>query len=275
MASSLKATRRTFVKALGSISALGTLAPLSLGAFQPYLASASIRQFAIVASATHVIKVFSVSENGSWEHVQTVPSLSPTSLVLSPDQRFLYAANGVDSFAHRPTGSVEAFAIERQTGQLTRLNQQALALFSTLPTHLAVSPSGRWLASAASGGCNLLPIRADGFIGRLTAVTRSLNAKALNKDLDNLIQPELKFKSEEVLEFTDAFRERILSYRVTPQGALSLEGDCSTFLSVPSYQPSPSDVNGTTHVGINHAQPAKFSEVSLVPAPTAIAIVHL
>ncbi|HTK53037.1 MAG TPA: beta-propeller fold lactonase family protein, partial [Gemmatimonadaceae bacterium] len=54
-------------------------------------------------------------------------SADPSFLALHPNGRVLYAVNELESFGGKPTGAVSAFAIARESGALTPLNQ--------LPSH--------------------------------------------------------------------------------------------------------------------------------------------
>ena len=84
---------------------------------------------------------------------------NPSFLAEHPNHRFLYAVN------ENGQGGVSAFAIDRNTGKLTLLNQVPSG--GNGPCHLAVDKSGRWLAVAnyGSGHLALLPIAADGKLG--------------------------------------------------------------------------------------------------------------
>jgi 6-phosphogluconolactonase (cycloisomerase 2 family) len=119
------------------------------------------------------IHVFAV-EGGRWRKVQTVASERPVSLALHPDQRFLYAANEIDTYQHLPSGSVEAFAIDPASGHLTHLNRQSLSLSATSPRHLAVSPDGKAVVVAVHGGgaYNMLPLSESGELGRVSAILK-------------------------------------------------------------------------------------------------------
>lgn len=111
------------------------------------------------------IAIFAVAPDGALSPVRTVPSANPTFLALSPDRRVLYAVNEVDDYEGRPTGSVEAYAIEPGTGDLALINREDAR--GTGPAHLAIDPEGRCVVVANYSGATfaLLPIRADGGLG--------------------------------------------------------------------------------------------------------------
>jgi 6-phosphogluconolactonase (cycloisomerase 2 family) len=104
-------------------------------------------------------------ETGRLAPVQTVPSDNPSFLALSPDQRFLFAINEVQDFEGKNAGSVEAYRIDDEDGEITLVNRQALP--GPIPAHLAVDPSGKYLIVALymGGSYVVLPIGADGSLG--------------------------------------------------------------------------------------------------------------
>ena len=105
----------------------------------------------------HVYRVDRTS--GAWSHVQHVGDLvNPSFLVMSRDGRFLYSSHGDGEYA-------TAFAVDRSSGQVRRLNHGATGGING--AHLALNPDGRFLvvANYASGSVAVLPVRADGTLG--------------------------------------------------------------------------------------------------------------
>ena len=98
-------------------------------------------------------------ESGNWTHVQLVKDLvNPSFLAFDRQQRFLYSVHGDSS-------EVNAFRIDKQTGQLTRLNEQSTQ--GKNPVHLVVDPTNRFLivGNYATGTLATLPINTDGSLG--------------------------------------------------------------------------------------------------------------
>jgi 6-phosphogluconolactonase len=93
---------------------------------------------------------------------------NPSFLAVHPGGRFLYAVGEVDGASGKPGGTVNAFSLDRQTGKLTLLNQQASG--GSGPCHLSVDASGKCLlvANYNSGSIAALPIHADGRLGEAT-----------------------------------------------------------------------------------------------------------
>ena len=173
--------RRKFVQLIGYSSALGAVG------LQSHWLSASPQPggrsaFAYVGFAgapangsKQGIQVF-VVDGERWSPTQTIATQNPSFLVLHPSQRFLYAVNEIDSYQGLPVGTVEAYGIDAHTGHLSLLNRQPLSLSGTLPRHLAVSPDGRNLVVAVHGGgaYNLLPIREDGHLERVSGIIKEI-----------------------------------------------------------------------------------------------------
>jgi 6-phosphogluconolactonase len=90
---------------------------------------------------------------------------NPSFLALHPGGHFLYAVGEVDNAGGKPAGTVSAFALDRISGKLTLLNQQASG--GAGPCHLAVDATGKCLlvANYGSGSIAALPIHADGRLG--------------------------------------------------------------------------------------------------------------
>ena len=103
--------------------------------------------------------------DGELTPVQQVASANPSFVALDPSRRFLYVINEIDDYESKKPGSVEAFAIDSNTGMLTLLNRQSVG--GPIPAHLAVDPSGRHLivANYIGGNFVVLPIGADGRLG--------------------------------------------------------------------------------------------------------------
>jgi len=87
---------------------------------------------------------------------------NPSFLAIHPNGRVLYAVNELEKYNGRPTGAVSAFAIERVTGALTRLNEQPSE--GGAPCYVSVDRSGRvvLVANYVGGSIAVLPIQPNG-----------------------------------------------------------------------------------------------------------------
>ncbi|HEY5911544.1 MAG TPA: lactonase family protein [Verrucomicrobiae bacterium] len=87
---------------------------------------------------------------------------NPTFLAVSPNGRFLYAANEIGNFAGGTSGGISAYRIEKETGKLTLLNQQPSG--GSGPCHVEVDKRGNCVLAAnyGSGSVAVFKVAADG-----------------------------------------------------------------------------------------------------------------
>lgn len=127
------------------------------------IAAVSGKQFVYVSGYGPEIHVLELDvQSGEITERSTVPGgMSPSYMAFSPDKRFAYAINE----AGDADSKVLAFEVNAKDGDLRMLNSQ-ITRGSGSP-HLAVHPSGKWLAVAhyTSGEVSVLPIEADGRVG--------------------------------------------------------------------------------------------------------------
>ncbi|HMR29541.1 MAG TPA: lactonase family protein [Geminicoccaceae bacterium] len=95
----------------------------------------------------------------------TVPSDNPAFLAMHPNGRVLYALNEIADYQGKGVGSVEAYAIDEETGDLRLINRQALS--GPIPAQLTADPSGRLLILALYVGAayDVVAIQPDGSLG--------------------------------------------------------------------------------------------------------------
>ena len=109
-----------------------------------------------------------------------VATPNPSFLAVTPDAKFLYAVNEINSYGGQSSGSVSAFALHKDTGLLTPLNRQQT--LGADPAHLSVDRDGRTVlvANYTGGSIATFPIAADGSLGPMVSFVqhsgRSVNA---------------------------------------------------------------------------------------------------
>lgn len=96
-----------------------------------------------------------------------VPSDNPAFLAMHPNGRFLYALNEIADYEGKGVGSVEAYAIDEQSGDLKLINRQALS--GPIPAQLTVDASGTLLIVCLYIGAayDVLAIKPDGSLGQI------------------------------------------------------------------------------------------------------------
>jgi 6-phosphogluconolactonase len=170
-------SRREFVQMAGSSLGAMSCASTSLSRVASATWQATPR-FAYVGfggedAKSEGIAIFEV-RGGRWRQTSVVSSRAPSSLVLDASERFLYVTNEIYEHEGLPTGTVEAYVIDRANGSLRLLNRQRLSLSATAPRHAAVSPDGRTLVVSAHGGgaYNVLSLSAEGSLGAVSGILK-------------------------------------------------------------------------------------------------------
>jgi 6-phosphogluconolactonase len=93
---------------------------------------------------------------------------NPFFIAISPDRRFLYSVHAI-AFGGEDDEEVAAYAIERDSGNLTLLNRRSAK--GTATCYLEVDATGKTLllANYSSGSVAAMPIREDGSLGEVTS----------------------------------------------------------------------------------------------------------
>ncbi|MCB0125673.1 MAG: beta-propeller fold lactonase family protein, partial [Caldilineaceae bacterium] len=118
------------------------------------------------------VAVFAVGAGmGDLMLVQTVPSDNPSFVAMHPSEDYLYVLNEIADYEGQEMGSLEAYAIDDESGQLTLINRVAVG---SIPAQLVVSPGGDYLAVATyvGGTYELFPINDDGSLSEASSVAQ-------------------------------------------------------------------------------------------------------
>jgi 6-phosphogluconolactonase len=119
------------------------------------------------------ICLFDVEENGSLKQKKVFPNdANPAWLAWHPSRKYLYSGNEVGSYGPGKTGSVTAYSVNGQSGELTALN--TVSSGAAGPAHISVHPSGKFVFTAnyAGGAIAVLPIEANGKLGEPVQVIK-------------------------------------------------------------------------------------------------------
>jgi len=95
---------------------------------------------------------------------------SPSFLALSPDGKYLFAVNEIDSYQDAKTGSVSSYRLDRTTGKLRLIN--TVASGGSGPCHVNTDHSGRVLlvANYSGGSAASFQIASDGRLSDAVSV---------------------------------------------------------------------------------------------------------
>lgn len=144
---------------------------------------------------------------------------NPSFLAIHPNGRVLYAVNEVETYNGRPTGAVSAFAIARDTGALSRRNEQASE--GGAPCFVSVDRTGRvaLVANYAGGSVALLPIQANGALAPAVHVVQHTgngpNAERQKAPHAHCILPD---RSNRFVLAADLGADRVFVYRLDLDG---------------------------------------------------------
>lgn len=177
-------SRRTFLKT----SAAFALAPAAFGNTQSSSANGKLKVYAgtytsaVDGSANgEGIYLFEMNaRSGEFSEPRLVAKTpNPSWLSIHPSKKFLYAINEVNNYEGN-SGSVTAFAIDPDSGNLTAIN--TVSSQGAGPAHMSLDAGGKFVfvANYAGGTIAVLPIRVDGSLGEAVDVhrdTESLGAR--------------------------------------------------------------------------------------------------
>jgi 6-phosphogluconolactonase len=91
-------------------------------------------------------------------------------MAFHPDRRFLYAVNELKSYEGKATGTLSAFTVDPQNGELGFINR--VVTHGTDPCHVTVDRTGAFalVANFSSGSIAVLPVRSDGSLEEASQV---------------------------------------------------------------------------------------------------------
>src|SRR5216683_3062446 len=106
---------------------------------------------------------------------------NPSFLAVDPRRHFLYAVNELPKYKGQASGAVSAFAIDRQTGKLSQLNE--VASRGADPCYIALDKTGKYVlvANYTGGSVAVFPVLKDGRLGEASAFVQHQGSGA-NKE---------------------------------------------------------------------------------------------
>ncbi|WP_442507940.1 lactonase family protein [Novipirellula sp. SH528] len=165
---------------------------------------------------------------------QTTGIGQPFFMALSPDGNFLYAID-TDQFGGDEDESIAAYAVEGETGKLTRLNRQSAR--GTASCYLDVDASGKLVvvANYASGSVAALPVREDGSLEEAASFIQhegsSVDPKRQKGPFAHsiVISPDNRFALA-----ADLGLDKVLIYRLDAANGKLVANDVQPFASLPA-----------------------------------------
>ena len=168
------------------------------------------------------------SDKGTLTRIAGVTkSEEPSFVAVHPSGKYLYAVNETSDFMGQPGGGITAYAIDRLTGTLTKLNSQLS--HGDHPCHLMIDRSGRCVALAnyTGGSIAAYKIGKDGSLSEATCVIQhagssidprqqSAHAHSIDVDLNNRFVAVSDLGMDQVLTYRLNARKGILTPAVDP-----------------------------------------------------------
>ena len=110
---------------------------------------------------------------------------SPAWIALSPDGKTLYAGNEISDFNGGKSGSVSAFSVNKNNGNLSLINVASSG--GAGPAYVAVDPTGKYVlvANYAGGSLAVLPLKPDGRLGEAGDVVHPTGSLNPSQAVDN------------------------------------------------------------------------------------------
>ncbi len=106
------------------------------------------------------------SADGSVKKINHVKTSNPSYLAISPNEKFVYAVQ--EEGNNNVGGNIAAFQFNKQTGELTLINQQPSG--GDHPCYVEVDKTGKWVFAGnyTSGTVAVLPVLENGSLGAAT-----------------------------------------------------------------------------------------------------------
>ena len=97
---------------------------------------------------------------------------SPSFLDIHPNNQYLYSVNEISNYEGQDAGSISAFSIDQQSGQLSFLNRQPS--HGTAPCHLSIDSTGQYVlvANYGSGTVASFPIDTNGYLKTASSIVQ-------------------------------------------------------------------------------------------------------
>ncbi len=150
---------------------------------------------------------------------------NPSFVTIHPNQKYLYAVSEMGGGGGQG-GAVTAFAIERPSGKLTRLNQ--VPAKGTSPCHLNVDKTGRALvvANYGSGSVVAMPVKPDGSLGEVAGFIQHKGSSVDKRRQAGPHAHSVNYsQNNKFVVAADLGLDQVLVYKIDPATAMLTPND--------------------------------------------------
>jgi 6-phosphogluconolactonase len=170
------------------------------------------------------------ASTGQVTPISSVQTVNPSYLVVSRDDRYVYAVNELpgDNGPATQRGGISAFAFDPRAGQLTFINR--VSSEGNDPCYLAFSPDGRYLLTAnysvaadPGGSFAVFPLQEDGRVGAAVLVVHHEGGGPVKGRQDDAHVHSTVFTPDGRYLFAqDLGNDKLYEYRYTNDGSRGL-----------------------------------------------------
>jgi 6-phosphogluconolactonase len=161
--------------------------------------------------------------------------VNPSWITTDPHHRYLYAVSEIEG---KVNGGVAAFALDRRSGMLRKLNSMSSA--GVAPCHLSVDRTGRMLlvANYGTGGVGVFAVGADGSLRTMTGLLQAEGHSVNPKRQQGPHAHEAVITADNRFAYVpDLGLDRIRIYRLDPSHASATENSPAFVSEQPGYGP--------------------------------------
>jgi 6-phosphogluconolactonase len=141
---------------------------------------------------------------------------NPSFLALSPNRKFLYAAN------ENNQGTVTAFSVDAATGALKQLN--SVSSKGSGPCYVSLDKTGKWLFAANynNGSVASFPVKADGSLGEsVSAIQHQGSSVNRSRQTGPHAHEAVVSPDNKLLFVPDLGMDKLMEYQIGADGSLT------------------------------------------------------
>jgi 6-phosphogluconolactonase len=177
-------------------------------------------------------------ENRSFTEIQRISDIEgPNFQSLHPNREFLYSVSSQGVTDDDEYGSVSAYRIDPETGQLTFLNIRSAE--GRGPCHISIDPEGRFafVSNYSSGNIAVYPILEDGTLGEVVDVVQHEGSSIHSRQQEPHMHSIIPSDDNEFIYASDLGIDMVKIYRVDQESGKLTPADNPHVENVPGSGP--------------------------------------
>lgn len=178
------------------------------------------------------------SQNGDSKFISAAKTSNPSFLAISPNQKFVYAANEDDP------GKVSSYSFNKATGTLTELNQQSS--LGKNPCYLTVDKTGKWVITGNYTSANIAvhPVNANGSLGNaVDSVLHEGSSVVEGRQDEAHVHATFLSPDNKTLYVPDLGMDKVMLYKFSNKTGKLTEADMPYIITEPGAGPRHFDIH--------------------------------